>query len=226
MAGQQDKPFWKKWWVWLIAAVIIIGAIGEGTKNTGYQESKGVSSASSTSAPAPKQSISTSPETTRPSSSPAQTTASPATNQAEAFMQEFTGPDNGHMADIEIFDPQATDGQYYRTEYRLGAYDGAQAAHGRYGALDIDVVAYDVKDGQPQMMRVYASGPADALKSLYPYVVKHLSPSASDDQIQELLEQFTAVAYVTETPRSFKGIEGNMLQRTGANGEFMVDAKV
>lgn len=226
MVGQQGKPFWKRWWVWLIAAVIIIGAIGEGAKNTGDQESRSVSSASSASAPMPQSSISTSPETADPSSSPAQTAASPAANQAEAFMQEFTGHDNGHMTDIEIFDPQATDGQYYRTEYRLGAYDGAQAAHGRYGALDIDVVAYDVKDGRPQMMRVYASGPADALKSLYPYVVKRLSPSVSDDQIQEMLEQFTAGTYVTETPSSFRGIEGNMLQRTGANGEFMVDAKV
>ncbi|KOA51676.1 hypothetical protein BAAM0483_01525 [Bifidobacterium animalis subsp. animalis MCC 0483] len=225
MANQEKKPLWKQWWFWVVI-VITIAAIGGGTNNAGRSQSGKVSTA-----PSAPTTPTASPTTTHPKEATTnggldKPIESARINRADEFMKNFTGPDGGRMTDVSPFDPRDAGGQYYRTEYRLGAYDGAQGAHGKYGSLGIDVVAYQMDDGQPGMMRVYASGTSDELEALYPYVVRYFSPSASDADIQDLLARFRDGGYISETPASFAGVANNLLQRTGRNGEFMVDAKI
>ncbi|MUH60586.1 hypothetical protein [Bifidobacterium canis] len=129
------------------------------------------------------------------------------------------------MSDVAVFDPQDSSGQYYRAEYRLGAYKNAQAVHGELGSLDVDVVAYRVEDGTPTMMRVYASGNADEIAADYPFVARFFAPSATDTEIQQLVTEYNDGSYMTEAPSSFRRISSNLLERDGASGQFMVNAE-
>lgn len=225
MANQKKRPLWKQWWFWVVI-VIALAAIGGGTNNAGRSQSGKVSTTPSASATPTASPTTTHPKEATPNDDPNKPNESARINRADEFMKNFTGLNGGRITNVSSFDPRDADGQYYRTEYRLGTYDGAQGAHGKYGSLDIDVVAYQMDDGQPGMMRVYASGTSDELEALYPYVVRHFSPSASDADIQDLLVRSRDGGYISETPASFAGITNNLLQRTGRNGEFMVDAKI
>lgn len=218
-----QKPLWKRWWFWVVV-VLVLSAIGGGAN--GGRGSNTTSSASASASPAESlASASSSPEITLKDSGSASGSSTVATNQAEEFAKNFSAANGAKMSDVAAFDPQDSAGQYYRTEYRLGAYKNAQAVHGKLGSLDVDVVAYRVEDGNPTMMRVYASGNADEIAADYPFVVRYFAPSATDTEIQQLVTQYNDGSYMTEVPSSFRRISSNLLERDGASGQFMVNAE-
>lgn len=101
-------------------------------------------------------------------------------------MDEFNANSSTPITDVEKFTPSDSDGPYYRTEYRTGAFSTADALHGRLGQSSVDVLVYGavLGCGKNDMVRVYVDGPHDEIDSVFPIMAKMLDPSISDQDIQ------------------------------------------
>lgn len=101
-------------------------------------------------------------------------------------MDEFNANSSTPITDVEKFTPSDSDGPYYRTEYRTGAFSTADALHGRLGQSSVDVLVYGavLGYGENDMVRVYVDGPHDEIDSVFPIMAKMLDPSISDQDIQ------------------------------------------
>lgn len=105
---------------------------------------------------------------------------------AQSFVGEFNANSSTQITDVEKFTPSDSDGPYYRTEYRTGAFSTADALHGRLGQSSVDVLVYGavLGSGKNDMLRVYVDGPHDEISSVFPIMAKILDPSISDQDIQ------------------------------------------
>lgn len=105
---------------------------------------------------------------------------------AQSFVDEFNANSSTQVTDVEKFTPSDSNGPYYRTEYRTGAFSDADALHGRLGQSSVDVLVYGavLGYGENDMIRVYVDGPHDEIDSVFPIMAKILDPSLSDQDIQ------------------------------------------
>lgn len=108
---------------------------------------------------------------------------------AQSFVDEFNANSSTQITDVEKFTPSDSNGPYYRTEYRTGAFSDADALHGRLGQSSVDVLVYGavLGYGENDMVRVYVDGPHDEIDGVFPIMAKILDPSLSDQDIQSQL---------------------------------------
>lgn len=222
---EKKKPIWKQWWFWLIV-VVALATIGGGTRHESQTKSATHIPTATTTAPtADAPAVPTTQPTANVKEEPSASAVTPK-DVVDGFVAGFAGPDGARVSDVAAIDLRDAGGEHYRPEYRLGAYDGAYGVHGRCGSLDVDVVAYELKDGRPTMMRVYASGSADAVGVMYPYVVRHFAPAITDADMDGLLARYRDGVTVPDVPAGSDVIAGSLLQRQGDVGELMVDAEI
>lgn len=104
------------------------------------------------------------------------------------FIKAFDSNNATPITDAVEFDPQNRDGGYYRTEYRLGAFNGSKGTHGNVGNMTIDIVEYGYW-GKNTNLCVYLSGTPDDVRTAYPALAKSVDPSLSDNDIQAVLDK-------------------------------------
>ncbi|MBW3093370.1 hypothetical protein KIH79_10655 [Bifidobacterium sp. 82T10] len=190
MAGNKQnaakKPFWKKWWFWvIIIALAFIGGKG-GTINTSTNPVT-TNTQSTATAPQPESTTKQSEPTTKPNESATESKKeeeSPSAQFAAAFSSAYGTP----ISDITAFDPQDRDGGHYRVEFRLGAYKDSIGKHGTIGDMSIDMIEYG---GKHKDFRIYLTGPKESVIAAYPALAKAMDPSLSDADIQSILGKFS-----------------------------------
>lgn len=111
------------------------------------------------------------------------------------YLSKFVGEYNA-IADVKIvpgerFSPHDKESPYYRTEFRLGAYNESLGLAATCGDVSILIVNYGKQNKYSSGnndFRVYASGPADQVTAFYRVSAKVLDPSVSDDAIEAAID--------------------------------------
>lgn len=105
-------------------------------------------------------------------------------------LQENLGTE---ITDVVDFDPHDSASEYYRTEFRLGAYNGSFGKHGYINGLPISMVQYGSHGGfykTNTSFRVYAQFNENEIDTIYPALVKAYNPDASDESIQAKIDKY------------------------------------
>lgn len=106
------------------------------------------------------------------------------------FVDEYNAIAETKIEPGERFSPHDKDSPYYRTEFRLGAYNESLGLAASCGGVSVLIVNYgkqnEYSSGNNDF-RVYASGPADQVTAFYRVSAKVLDPSVSDDAIEDVI---------------------------------------
>lgn len=120
-----------------------------------------------------------------PQESPKSTEENETSDPTDDFISRFNAIGPALISETQEFTPDDTSGPYYRTEYRTGAFSEAKGVHAIIDDASIDIVLYGsvLGFGSNDKLRVYADGPKETLKELYPQIAKTLDSSLSDEDI-------------------------------------------
>lgn len=210
-AAKNRKPFWKKWWFWVIIVLTVV-AIGGMNGNRTNPTQQATVSAGATAKPkiTPKEPTPEAKKNTPTKKSPLQ-----------EFKRSFDAQSATPISNISSFVVQDRNSGHYRTEYRLGAYSDATGEHGTIGDISIDMVRY-----RGSMFRIYATGPRDSVLAVYPALAKSMDPSLTDTDIQALVDKYRQgyVANDLSFADSAKRIESNDFTLQDGNIEAFIDA--
>lgn len=106
------------------------------------------------------------------------------------FVDEYNAIAETKITPGERFSPHDKDSPYYRTEFRLGAFNESLGMAATCGDVSVLIVNYgkqnEYSSGNNDF-RVYASGPADQVISFYRVSAKVLDPNVSDDAIEDVI---------------------------------------
>lgn len=116
-------------------------------------------------------------------------------NNGEHLIDEFIASYNA-AADVDItdtstFDPQDRESGHYRTEYRLGAWEGSIGMAGSIGESTIDIVCYGSHGGYAENkdLRVYVTAAStDELMSIFRVAAKAMDDSVTEEELQEVVD--------------------------------------
>ena len=131
--------------------------------------------------------------TNQPSATPVatETDDTPHFYMAEEFVSKFNSISDIQIEGIEEFDPQDILSYYYRTEYRLSAYDESLGIHGDVGNVSLDVVEYGIdRLFSDRSLRVYLYGTEEEVLDIYDNVVHAIAPEISQEDIQLVKEEY------------------------------------
>ncbi len=102
----------------------------------------------------------------------------------DEFISQFNKTADVPFVEAERFVPGDKNGKYYRTEYRLGAWDDAEGVHGTAGDCSVDIVSY--RDG----VRLYAIGQShEAVAQLLDDSLKVYAPGVPEDDRNALVDK-------------------------------------
>jgi hypothetical protein len=112
------------------------------------------------------------------------------TDYLSKFVDEYNAIAETKIEPGERFSPHDKDSPYYRTEFRLGAFNESLGMAATCGDVSVLIVNYgkqnEYSSGNNDF-RVYASGPADQVTAFYRVSAKVLDPSVSDDAIEDVI---------------------------------------
>lgn len=216
---QTKKPIWKKWWVWVIIVVILAAIGGNSTNNVNTDTDVNANT-----------NTNVNPQSSSEKQQDATDTKPVKESYRDQFVKAFEEASGRKITDVTDFDPQNRDSGHYRTEYRLGAYNGSNGAHGTIGDMSIDMVEYGGY-GKPEnntMFRIYLVGPKTSVVNVYPSLAKAMDPSLTDSDIQGALSEFNAGNNQLTDPLSVspshKRIANDTLSSIGDSAEAYIDA--
>lgn len=90
------------------------------------------------------------------------------------------------------FDSQDKDSGYYRTEYRLGAWEDSRCSHGKVGGAEVDLVAY--RDS----VRLYAEGNTrEEIAGVFRDAMRVYAPDADPGMIEGTIKKYLAGEYTS-----------------------------
>lgn len=149
------------------------------------------------------------------------------------FVDSFNAASPTKITDTATFDPQDRNSGHYRTEYRLGAFEGSTGMHGKIGDLSIDVVEYGSYNGywNTGKLRVYIEGAEAEAHDAFRTAAKVLDPKLPDDAIQGVMDEYannkaaTDLLFAASRDKGSKTIQNDYLKSTGQS-EGYIDAQL
>lgn len=106
------------------------------------------------------------------------------------FVDEYNAIAKTKITPGERFSPHDKESPYYRTEFRLGAFNESLGMAATCGDVSVLIVNYgkqnEYSSGNNDF-RVYASGPADQVTAFYRVSARVLDPSVSDDAVEDVI---------------------------------------
>lgn len=127
------------------------------------------------------------------------------------FVDEYNAIAETKITPGERFSPHDKESPYYRTEFRLGAYNKSLGLAATCGDVSVLVVNYgkqnEYSSGNNDF-RVYASGPADQVITFYRVSARVLDPGVSDDAVE------AAINHATEYGGNGEVIRGSTINPT------------
>lgn len=124
------------------------------------------------------------------------------------------------------FVPHDSEGDHYRTEFRLGPFSQAVGVTYTDGEMVVDMVMYGINAmrGANDDLRVYADGPTDQVAEFYRTAIKVLDPNVSAESVDKAISQELDLGYgegrVLDTD-----IQSMYFNATGNTAECMLDSK-
>ena len=107
----------------------------------------------------------------------------------ETFIEKYNAIGTSKIENIVTYNAQDKDSGYYRTEFRLNAFENNTSIHGTIENGTIDLINYgslSEKDG----FRLYASiGNEEKMKILFKNAINIIDNSITDDEINEEIDE-------------------------------------
>ena len=119
------------------------------------------------------------------------TTEKDSTDYIENFVSNYNKAAETPITERVKFDPKDRESGYYRTEYRLTAWDGSVGEAGSIGNAKIEMVNYGSYGGyyDNNSFRVYVTAESvDEILEIFPIMAKIIDPTVSDGEIQDTIE--------------------------------------
>ena len=116
----------------------------------------------------------------------------------DTFVESFNELSETPITNRVKFDPKDKESGHYRTEYRLGAWDGSVGESASIGELDIDIVNYGSHGGyyENEDLRVYISADTtEEIITIFPIVAKAMDSTVTDEEIQEVIDHVNEWGY-------------------------------
>lgn len=149
----------------------------------------------------------------------------PTAEQAKVdwFIAEYNKKAENPITEVTEFDVRDRDNGHYRVEFRLTAFDEAEAKTGKIGDMTIDLVCYgyDLKAGgyANQDIRLYADGvTSEQAKEIVQIASPILDSGLTDADIEEVLRKI-------DEGKELNGYYYGELCLILINGEFMLKAE-
>lgn len=106
------------------------------------------------------------------------------------FIDAYNAVAEVQITDALSFDPQDEESGHYRTEFRLGAWDGSVGTTATIGDSSIDIVSYGSHGGffENKDLRIYVTSPSvDELFEIFRIAAKVMDETVTDEEIQEVI---------------------------------------
>lgn len=119
------------------------------------------------------------------------TTEKDSTDYIENFVSNYNKVAETPITERVKFDPKDRESGYYRTEYRLTAWDGSVGEAASIGNAKIEMVNYGSYGGyyDNNSFRVYVTAESvDEILEMFPIMAKIIDPTVSDGEIQDTIE--------------------------------------
>jgi lipoprotein len=149
----------------------------------------------------------------------------PTAEQAKVdwLIAEYNKKAENPITEVTEFDVRDRDNGHYRVEFRLTAFDEAEAKTGKIGDMTIDLVCYgyDLKEGgyTNQDIRLYADGvTSEQAKEIVKIASPILDSSLTDADVEEVLRKINE-------GKELNGYYYGELCLSLINGEFMLKAE-
>ena len=195
--AKKKKPIYKKWWFWVIIAIVVIGIIGgsngdeETPTDTGAgssitQSNDDTNSSTSDNNLTEDDDKTVSDETETSDDSNKDTSKS----YIEDFVSNYNKIAKTPITDRIKFDPKDRESGYYRTEYRLTAWDGSIGEAAKIGSAEIEMVNYGSYGGyyENNSFRIYVTADSvEEILGIFSAAAKVMDPEITDAEIQETI---------------------------------------
>lgn len=174
-------------------------------------------------------STSTVDETPEPAQTESQTTESDQpTNEAiviGVFADTYNSLAQSPITLTGAFVPHDSEGDRYRTEFRLGPFSQAVGVTYTDGEMAVDMVMYGITamSGTNDDFRVYADGPTDQVAGFYRTAFKILDPDVSAEAVYKAINQELELGY-GEGLVPDSDLRSMFFNATGGTAECMLDS--
>ncbi len=113
----------------------------------------------------------------------------------DTIINDFIAAYN-NVAEVQItntssFEPQDKESGHYRTEFRLGAWNGSVGTTAAIGNSAIDIVCYGSHGGiyENKNLRIYVTSPSvDEIFEIFKIATKVLDDTVTGEEIQEVID--------------------------------------
>ena len=144
------------------------------------------------------------------------------------FVDEYNAIAETKITPGERFSPHDKESPYYRTEFRLGAYNESLGLAATCGDVSVLIVNYgkqnEYSSGNNDF-RVYASGPADQVITFYRVSARVLDPGVSDDTVEAAINHATEYGGNGEVIRESTINPTTLMIRPRGVSEAMLDTR-
>lgn len=115
-------------------------------------------------------------------------------SKVDWFISEYNSTADKPITGISEFNVKDKGNGHYRTEFRLGAFDEAEAKTGKIGDIEIDIVAYgySIKSGgySNEDLRIYVSEiTSEQAREIMAVSLPILDSNLTDAEIEEVLRK-------------------------------------
>lgn len=116
------------------------------------------------------------------------------TSKVDWFISEYNSVADKPITGISEFNVKDKENGHYRTEFRLGAFDKAEAKTGKIGNVSIDVIAYGysikAQGYSNEDLRIYVSEiSSEQAKEIIAVSLPILDNNLTDAEIEEVLRK-------------------------------------
>ena len=194
---KKKKPIYKKWWFWVIIAIVVIGIIGGSNSDEETPTDTGAGS-SITQSNDDTNSSTTDNNLTEDDdktvSDETETSDDSNKDTSKSYIEDFVSNYNKiaktPITDRIKFDPKDRESGYYRTEYRLTAWDGSIGEAAKIGSAEIAMVNYGSYGGyyENNSFRIYVTADSvEEILDIFSAAAKVMDPEITDAEIQETI---------------------------------------
>lgn len=110
----------------------------------------------------------------------------------DKFVTNFNKLSDTPITEREPFNPTDRDSGFYRTEYRLGAWEGSVGEIGKIGEHRVEITNYGSHGGfydSNDDLRIYVTtSTVEEILAIFPLVAKAMDSTVTDEEIQEVID--------------------------------------
>lgn len=120
-----------------------------------------------------------------------ETTSETSVDYINNFISKYNETTKAKISNLTSFEPTDKNDEHYKTEFRLGAFDGSIGMSGKIKNSDIDIINYGSHGGyfSNDKLRIYVtSNSLDELFSIFKNASKTMDDSITTKDLQDVID--------------------------------------